>query len=211
MSQYHLREALNNCIDRLAQGEGIEDCIQDYPDLADELRSLLEIGQASRLNHADAIELNQMRGRLDTQIETVIAETEFNSSSSFRLPPGLMVLVASLTLMVFGFFIFLPGQNNPAGVQVIETVTAIVPSETARGIPDNSLELTKTAGCPLPDDWIYYRVKPEETLSSIAANFTISIEALLEANCLDNSASILEGQVLYVPSSSDDDDDSDDD
>ena len=36
-------EALNDCVERLARGESIQDCLSRYPDYANEIRPLLEV------------------------------------------------------------------------------------------------------------------------------------------------------------------------
>ncbi|MBM4461960.1 MAG: hypothetical protein FJ012_01315 [Chloroflexi bacterium] len=47
-------DILNECIDRLLQGESLEQCLQQYPEQAAELRPLLEVALAAQ--HASAVE-----------------------------------------------------------------------------------------------------------------------------------------------------------
>lgn len=204
-----LTNALNDCIDRLADGHSIDQCLRAYPELADELRPLLEIGLASSQNRADAHELSQMRSRLDTQIEALIVETDFDSPTPFRLPQGVMVLVASLVLVVMGGLALFTGENIPVGSQVTETVT-ITPEITDEVI----MTLTPMPTCSIPTDWEEYRVQSDDSLSVIALNSGSTIKELREANCLDDNQTIVEGQLIFVPrlweTSQEEDDDDDD-
>jgi hypothetical protein len=45
MIEHDFLDALDDCIDRLAAGESIDDCLSDYPEQADRLRDLLEMGE----------------------------------------------------------------------------------------------------------------------------------------------------------------------
>lgn len=299
MSEIQLHDALNHCIDGLADGRLIDDCIQDYPDLAEELRPLLEVGQATGQNRANFHELQQMHSRLDVEIESLIENTDFKSPPPFRLPQGVTVLVASLLVVLIGLTVFLSdGRDNtgehstetatsevtelftvsPTGtashtptvivtetstgtvshtptVIVTETVTATAraiatvditesPTTTVTGAPTITQMATATATrraipveptddidadiCPIPSNWVAYRVKSGDSLSLIAVNSGTTVNTLREANCLDSSI-IVEGETLYVPrlwdsdnsddnpdtnslsGDDDDDDDSDDD
>lgn len=129
-----LTEALNDCIDRLANGQSIEQCLRAYPELADQLRPLLQIGQASSSNRADAQEMSMMRARLDTQIETLITQTDFDSPTPFRLPQGVTVLIASLVVVVIGVLVLFSGGDINVGGEGTETPT-LTPEITVEASP----------------------------------------------------------------------------
>jgi hypothetical protein len=115
MSDQRLIEALNDSLDRLAYGQTIEDCLRAHADVADDLEILLELGQATSRARADYAELASMRSRLDVYINDLLEETEFRKPI-FVLPQGAAVmLVASLLLVLVGFFILLPRQDEFAG------------------------------------------------------------------------------------------------
>jgi hypothetical protein len=54
--------------------------------------------------------------------------------------------------------------------------------------------------CGPPTGWIPYTVQPTDTFSLVAIRFGVSQRELRFANCLDNSAQIHTGDILYVPS-----------
>jgi LysM repeat protein len=52
--------------------------------------------------------------------------------------------------------------------------------------------------CPPPVGWVQHKVRPGETLDSLAARYRVGVPQLMQANCLTSPA-IFAGQVLYVP------------
>jgi len=209
MSESQLRDALNNCIDALADGRSLEDCVQDYPDLADELRPLLEIGQATSQNRANFSELQQMHSRLDADIEQLIENTEFRSRFPFQLPRGMTVLVASLVVTVIGLTLFLStGDSNPVGNVPAATATATFTATptTALTPEPEATDDVKAPDCEAtPPDWFEYKVEEGDTLLRIAFLAETSTNSLRAANCLSRSAEVEAGQIIYVPRQWDDD------
>ncbi|MFN2236775.1 MAG: LysM peptidoglycan-binding domain-containing protein [Anaerolineales bacterium] len=53
--------------------------------------------------------------------------------------------------------------------------------------------------CGPPSGWVYYIVKPGDTLYSIGRWYGVSVNQLQRANCLRSSTTIRIGQKLYVP------------
>lgn len=145
MSETYLQEALNNCIDRLAGGQSLEECLRNYPDIADELRILLEIGQATSKSRADATELADMHSRLDAKVEALLADTDFDKPSPSRLPNGVTVLVASLLVVVIGLlFAYRGGENTQTASAETETAIALTQAPTATvTTPQPTPELTQ--------------------------------------------------------------------
>jgi murein DD-endopeptidase MepM/ murein hydrolase activator NlpD len=62
--------------------------------------------------------------------------------------------------------------------------------ETAAGIP---LDLTETFA------WHSYKVKKGDSVSKIAVNFSISMDAVIASNGITNARSLREGEVLRIP------------
>ncbi len=73
-----------------------------------------------------------------------------------------------------------------------------LPVPTSTLFPTPSPTFTPTPYCLPPYGWTIYVVKPGDSLSSIAARYRTTVEALMYANCL-TSARITQGQRLYVP------------
>ncbi len=221
-----LQSALNDCLDRLADGQTIEQCVATYPKLADQLRPLLEIGQSTSRLRADNTELLQMHQRLDPKIESLIADTNFNQRPPIGFPRGSLVLIASLIILVIGVGIIFGGDNTITGEQPTETptitvtetqatpsptltqitpsVTQVIPSPTLTQITPLVTQITPsplpdTSLCTPPNYWVEYRVVAGDTLSFIAVNAGATLDELRSANCLDASNLIIEGQILFVP------------
>jgi len=72
MSEQGLVEALNDCMDRLAAGETLQQCVQRYPQYADELRALLDAGLQLPNARAEAAEINAMRQRVSANVDRLI-------------------------------------------------------------------------------------------------------------------------------------------
>ena len=53
--------------------------------------------------------------------------------------------------------------------------------------------------CGPPPGWVYYIVKPGDTLFSLAKAYGVSVADLQTANCMGSSTIIRAGQRLYVP------------
>ena len=43
-------DSLNDCLDRMQRGETLEACLARYPEHADDLRALLQVGQILRVS-----------------------------------------------------------------------------------------------------------------------------------------------------------------
>lgn len=224
-----LQQALNTCIDRIAKGEPLEACLQDYPELADQLRVLLSLGQMSSRARATQAELHPARMRLDAQFEERLAEFEV-SGSNWRLPEGASVLlVASLIAVLFGFLaLFQSDSQLDVGGEATETATPTTIQDTAEPtltltdtpiptntltdtpiptntltntpIPTNTLTPTDAVCVPQqPAGWVSYRVQLNDSVSLIVVNSGADREEFLTANCIEDGRSILVGQTIYVP------------
>lgn len=55
------------------------------------------------------------------------------------------------------------------------------------------------SNCVYPDGWAPYLVSAADSLPRLSITYGIAIAELLRANCLDRTALILPGQVIYVP------------
>lgn len=59
---------------------------------------------------------------------------------------------------------------------------------------------TSAAACALPAGWVSYSVRSGDTLSLLAAATNSTVDALAEANCIENARFISVGQSIYLPS-----------
>lgn len=74
-------EAFNDCVDRLARGEGIEDCLRAYPQFAAELAPMLEAGLLVRRAEITPDELQLSQERVRFRLERELAHTTFAQPS----------------------------------------------------------------------------------------------------------------------------------
>ncbi len=95
------------------------------------------------------------------------------------------------------------------------TITASPPSFTASPLPLPEVASSPTTAitatpaqaatstCPdRPPDWVEYIIQPGDTLDSLAAKYGVTTEALMKANCLNNSAIRLDpGWTINLPPS----------
>ncbi|MGQ9667898.1 MAG: LysM peptidoglycan-binding domain-containing protein, partial [Anaerolineae bacterium] len=104
--------------------------------------------------------------------------------------------------------------TTPAPVQVASLTPApAIPSPTSTLSPTPAPTDTATPAVPIlaetapvptmppcqpPANWMRYRVRAGDTLSTLAFRCGLSLEALMQANCL-SSEIIYVGQVLYLP------------
>ncbi len=131
MIERQIIEALNGSLDRLTAGQTVGDCLRAYPQVADELRSLLETGQAISRARASAAELRDARSRLDTRIISLIQETDFNRSR-FQLPRSSVVLLLAVVLLVLiGVLLFLRREQP----QFADHITLTLATEAATTPP----------------------------------------------------------------------------
>jgi len=79
-----------------------------------------------------------------------------------------------------------------------EAPTALQRSTSAIGETPDPTKVSET-GCPIPDRWVEYRVRPGDTLTGIANLFDMTVAELTTANCIEDADAIDVDQLLYVP------------
>lgn len=99
MAKNDLSAALNDCMDRLARGQSIEDCLLNYPDQAHELRPMLESGLLMHHVRISPGEVMQAKDRVRFRLEAHKRERR-----AIR-PIGLAR--ASGSLLVVGLLVFI--------------------------------------------------------------------------------------------------------
>lgn len=74
MANDSLVDIFDTCVERLAQGDTITECVQSYPDYADELRVMLEATQIPRRAFAPNDEVRLSQGRVAIRFEQALRE-----------------------------------------------------------------------------------------------------------------------------------------
>ncbi|MCB9437644.1 MAG: hypothetical protein H6673_11765 [Anaerolineales bacterium] len=112
----NLTEILNDCIDRLAAGQSVQECLDAYPEQAPDLHPMLETGLlARRVNYAPA-EVGEAHYRVRTRVLQAAA-----TKQKIRVLPlrGWATMAASLLIIFFAAYVLvgfsaessLPGES----------------------------------------------------------------------------------------------------
>jgi len=101
----------------------------------------------------------------------------------------LNVVVSAVTVMLV-LAIFGRGPRQP---EPVPTATVDVVAQVASAVPTQT---PTTAPSPTPNT---YTVRAGDTLSDIAAELDVSVEALMAANRLQDANALSAGQVLIIP------------
>lgn len=94
-----------------------------------------------------------------------------------------------------------PAQSLPTlTATIVQTPT---PAQSPTGIPATAQAGPSTApptalGCTPTTDWVDYTVQVDDTLSLLASKTNISVDLLMQANCLSSDL-IFAGQTLHLP------------
>ena len=76
MADSPLIDIFDLCVERLASGETVEDCLRDYPEYANELRGLLETGFLVFQAQADPADEQQAQAHTRSRLEQAL-QTDF--------------------------------------------------------------------------------------------------------------------------------------
>lgn len=124
-------EILNNCIERIANGEDIETCLEDYPKYCDALRSLLYVSNSATDIGRLAQPSNQSRERNFIRFNEAIHQTTFRRRTQFKLPSLRLGLAKPILLGLSAFI---------ATTMAISITTAV----SANSVPGEPLYWVKT-------------------------------------------------------------------
>ena len=78
--------ALDDCIHRLARGQGVEDCLRIYPQYADELAPMLEAGQLAKRAQSPQSEIESAQARVRQRFDQALLEPKIIRPTRRRLP-----------------------------------------------------------------------------------------------------------------------------
>lgn len=99
MADPQLREAFNDCIDRIASGQTVNDCLRAHPEYATVLRPMLEVGGLVDRAQANAYEVAAAQARVRAQLRTHMQARPTRRSYGY-----LVALAASLLLIFVAVF-----------------------------------------------------------------------------------------------------------
>lgn len=207
MSERDFSEILNECIDRLAGGQSVEDCAAIYPQHATQLQSLLGIGLHVRHAQAPPQEVQRVHSALRDQVHMAALRARQQRPVTKRpVWRNLALLAATLVMLFATSLIFaqesLPGDAlypvkrfgetlqsgfNPASAEDfmkrrVDEVNALI----AQG---RSATVTFQGEVDAIEDYVWHiwgwRVVANETLpqvDSVQVGATLDVTAQLAAN-----------------------------
>lgn len=97
-----LSNVFNECLDRLAAGETVEQCLRRYPAHAEALRPLLQTVRLVQSSLPEGDEVRAARQRARARFETALAEKEARQSSVSWRAPRWLALAAMLAVVIAG-------------------------------------------------------------------------------------------------------------
>lgn len=128
MEQYtpDFAEVLNDCADRLASGQTINDCLRAYPEHAEQLFPLLQAAQLPRRARANPAEVNAARLQVSTVLDTLLEDFTIQPQPrivSLRLLQTAAVLLFAIGVVIL--FSVLRGNNLPTVYEIPLSQTAV--------------------------------------------------------------------------------------
>ena len=110
----------------------------------------------------------------------------------------LNILVSACTVLVILYYweTYRPLETGTEPAPIVLATSTATPPVVQSG---TVLPAEATEGLPSPPDFISYTVQTGDTLSGIALEFDVSVEAILAANDLDNPDTLDVGDVILIP------------
>jgi LysM repeat protein len=85
---------------------------------------------------------------------------------------------------------------TPAAWALLNTQPPPTPFALPTAMPTATAQVIN---CPLPSGWVPYTVNPTDSLYRLSVIYGVSVDQLLQVNCLGDQTTILPGQVIYMP------------
>lgn len=99
MAEITLQDALNDCIDRLANGLTVDECLRLYPQHAAELRPMLETGLLAKRAQYNTFEVVQAQDRARARV--VAAMTGYRPAAKRRSAASGFLRAAAVLIVIF--------------------------------------------------------------------------------------------------------------
>jgi nucleoid-associated protein YgaU len=123
-------------------------------------------------------------------------------------PRALLMLLGGIICLLACNLSRTPPTPTAAPAQPTQAVTSISPtlfaSITPLGFNGGSGATAVPIGgtpCAIPGTWVQYTVQDGDTLGDLAQATGVTVQEIVNANCLTNPDSVNSGQVIYLPSS----------
>jgi DNA-binding CsgD family transcriptional regulator len=161
--------------------------------------AVLRLGKSIGGNPADKL------GESTVEINGETVNNDVQPISIRRIPMNKMFAIISggiltIALVVVLILVNTPVQNTevPPTAQARSTPTlTLMPTLTQIDFSTSTPDITET---PLPPfEYIEYVVTPDDTCAFIAANFNVTVEAIMEKNNLSSACLLTSGQILLIP------------
>lgn len=148
MADQGLLDAFNDCIDRLANGETVAECLRRYPQYALELRPMLEAGLLTRRASADFVEIAGAEARVRAKVIEAMAfapaRTRRSTPSLTRILPLVATLILVSAAAVFGSSALLSRLTQDSVTPTVEFISTQTATPTATETPPSTATPTPT-------------------------------------------------------------------
>lgn len=115
MVDRNLEDAFNDCIDRLANGATVADCLRDYPQYAARLSVMLETGLSIKRAQPIGGEISYAQDRVEARLLRALEAPRLVPRPRRRSPLGRLIGLAATLLLVFGLSSTLAAQSSLPG------------------------------------------------------------------------------------------------
>lgn len=144
-------------------------------------------------------------GKSTVEMNGENAENSIQPISTWRNPMNKKFAIIGGSLLTTAVIIAVVFVNKPAQNTKIEPTTQIILTSTPTHVPTlaetyfSTSTPTVTEISVQPSEYIEYVAAPNDTCEIIAANFNVSVEAILEKNNLSPSCTLVNGQKILLP------------
>ncbi len=94
-----------------------------------------------------------------------------------------------------------PIQPTPFATSISPTLFASITPLVPGGGNNPPPPPNSGTPCAMPGNWVQYTVEDGDTLSALADATSVTVQDIVNGNCLSNADTLFSGQVIYLPRS----------
>lgn len=183
-----LVDILNDCVDRLAQGQTVDDCLRRYPQYASDLAPLLEAGRTAQRAQVSSAEIAQSQERVSFAFERELMRPLPRARRSFPVQQVASFVIAILFIL------------GVLGTGVTVAAQGAIPGDTLYGVKrwseDVRLSITSDKE-PLREQFAQRRI--DEARQVIERGREVDLQFTGVITAVDESTITVAGLVVDVP------------
>ena len=136
-------------------------------------------------------------GKSTVEMNGKTTENSIQPISTWRNPMNKKFAIIGGSLLTIAVIIAVVFVNKPTQNAKIESTPTLMPTLAETYFSTSTPTVTEIS--LQPSEYIEYVVAPNDTCEIIAANFNVSVEAILEKNNLSPSCTLVNGQKILLP------------